>query len=108
MADAEAGPSQHHKQSRLLLKLDNGTVITNHPRFSTASEIGIAVLRADAAEKAGLLSEADLFNLQAKLCELHAKLPEEGPLKSISSGSKRSFDAVVEVGLQLPRCSCIP
>lgn len=52
-----------------------------------------------AAWKAGALREEHLLRIQSFLCEVHAKLPEEGPLKSVSLlSSKRSIDTVLEVG----------
>lgn len=75
---------------KLALRLDDGTLIRS-------AEEAPQVLKPEDAWQAGLLNESHLLRAQALLCQLHAKLPEEGPLKSISIGSKRSYDSVLEV-----------
>lgn len=75
---------------KLALRLDNGSLICS-------SGNGAEMLNPAQAMDRGLLSEAHLLKMQALLCEVHSKLPEEGPLKSISLGSKRSMDSVLEV-----------
>jgi hypothetical protein len=84
-------PALSRPAKKLALRLDNGTVI--------AGEAGqqARVLKPAEAWEAGLLSEAHLLKAQALLCQIHAELPEEGPLKSMSTGSKRSLDSVLEV-----------
>ena len=72
---------------KLALRLDDGTLI----------KADGAVLRPGAAYEGGRLTEAHLLRAQALLCEVHAKLPEEGPLRSLSLGSKRSADTGFEV-----------
>jgi hypothetical protein len=94
------------KTKKLALRLDNGTLI--RPNGQAAE-----VLTPSRAMEEGLLSEAHLLKMQALLCEVHAKLPEEGPLKSISLGSKRSLDSVLEVRAQqiewlVPACLRAP
>ena len=88
MPDAQAPAAVPPPAKKMRLVLDDGTVILG----------GGAVLRPAAAHEAGLLTEAHLLRAQALLCEEHAKLPEEGPLKSLSAGSKRSADTTLEVG----------
>ena len=75
---------------KFIFRLDNGSVIRS-------GDEGAEMLNPAKAMDRGMLSEAHLLKLQALLCEVHAKLPEEGPLKSISLGSKRSMDSVLEV-----------
>lgn len=76
----------------LRLRLDSGAIIT------TAGKDGEAeLLDAAAAFTAGQLTEAHLLNAQALLCQIHAKLPDEGHLRTVSAGSKRSADTNVEV-----------
>ncbi|EFN55691.1 hypothetical protein CHLNCDRAFT_133959 [Chlorella variabilis] len=81
---------------KLVLRLDDGTVI----KGSGGGEGGaaVAVLKPAEAYAAGALTEAHLLKAQALLCEVHAKLPEEGALRSLSMGSKRSVDTGFEVG----------
>ena len=95
MAETAAAPAPAVAKPprKLSLRLDNGTVI----RATDTAEP--SVLKPKDAWEAGMLDESHLLKMQAMLCELHAKLPEEGPLKSISIGSKRSMDSVLEVGL---------
>ena len=96
MAEIDAPPApaaQPPKPAkRLALRLDDGTLIR-------ASDNETVVLKPKDAWEAGMLNESHLLRMQALLCELHAKLPDEGPLKSISMGSKRSIDSVLEVGI---------
>jgi len=76
------------------IRLDDGTLIR-----SSGNDSKPEILKPDEAWQAGLLTEEHLLRMQAILCEIHAKLPEEGPLKSVSVGSKRkSLDSVLEVG----------
>ena len=97
----EPAPVAAKPVKRLALRLDDGTVIQ-----SSDPALSPTVLKPKEAWEAGLLNESHLLRMQALLCELHAKLPDEGPLKSISLGSKRSFDSVLEVGLM--ECSLHP
>lgn len=103
---------------KLVLRLDDGTVIRSS---GEDGEAGVAVLTPAAAYASGVLTEAHLLKAQALLCEAHAKLPEEGPLRSLSMGSKRSADTSFEVrcvagnplpprrpGLQPGRAPCSP
>lgn len=80
--------------SKLVLRLDDGTLIK--AAGGEGAEGGAApaatVLRPADAYSQGNLTEAHLLKAQALLCEIHAKLPEEGPLRSLSLGSKRSTD----------------
>ena len=81
---------------KLALRLDDGTVIRGGGGEGEAP--AAVVLKPAAAYAAGALTEAHLLKAQALLCEVHAKLPEEGPLRSLSLGSKRSADTAYEVG----------
>lgn len=82
------------KAAKVILRLDDGTVAKF--RGDTKS---VEILDPQAAWKAGALREEHLLRIQSFLCEIHAKLPEEGPLKSVSLlSSKRSIDTVLEVG----------
>ena len=81
---------------KLVLRLDDGTVIRAGGGEGEAP--AAVVLKPAAAYDAGALTEAHLLKAQALLCEVHAKLPEEGPLRSLSMGSKRSADTAYEVG----------
>jgi len=94
MAETAAAPAPAVAKPprKLAIRLDNGTVI----RATDSTEP--TVFKPKDAWEAGILDESHLLKMQALLCELHAKLPEEGPLKSISIGSKRSIDSVLEVG----------
>lgn len=83
---------------KLALRLDDGTVI----RASDSDGATATVLHPAAAYASGRLTEAHLLRAQALLCEVHAKLPEEGPLHSLSMGSKRSVDTGFEVRLPPP------
>lgn len=97
---AEAAPPA---KRFLALRLDDGTLISNKPPH-TAGQAAVCLKPAQALAK-GLLLEAHLLHAQSLLCEAHAKLPDEGPLKSLSASSKRSFDSVLEVrpGARIPR-----
>lgn len=90
------------KPRGLVLRLDNGTIISNREDITKGAYAAVC-LKPEEALEAGMLSEAHLLKAQALLCEVHAKLPEEGPLKSLSSGSKRSADTA----FQVCRISCI-
>lgn len=94
VAPPEANMDVEKKPFHFSFRLDDGTVI----RPGKGDGVEVEVLRPEDAWKAGLLNESHLLRMQALLCEVHAKLPEEGPLKSISLGSKRSMDSVLEVG----------
>ncbi len=91
-AAPSAGADAPAPARRLVFRLDDGTVI----RAGAGAE-PVEVLRPKEAWHAGLLRETHLIALEAKLCEVHAKLPDEGDLKSISTASKRSMDSVLEV-----------
>lgn len=104
MAAADAVGAAPARLPRMVMRLDDGTVIK-----STGSGGGAAAVQRLTPEQAfaqGLLLESHLLQAQSMLCEVHSKLPEEGPLKSISTGSKRSIDTVFEVnaggGLPVP------
>lgn len=86
---AEAPPVK-----KIVFRLDDGTVIRR-----TGDSHDAEVLRPKQAWEAGLLHEHHLLRMQHFLCQIHSKLPEEGPLKSVSIGSKRSMDSVLEVRL---------
>jgi len=88
----EDAPSETKK---ILLRFDDGTVV----RFKPGAVGEAEILHPEAAWKAGFLKEEHLLRIQSLLCEVHAKLPDEGPLKSVSLGSKRSLDTVLEVGM---------
>ena len=64
---------------KLVLRLDDGTVIRGGGGEGEAP--AAVVLKPAAAYAAGALTEAHLLKAQALLCEVHAKLPEEGPLR---------------------------
>ena len=97
-----AAPAPALAPKRILsLRLDDGTLIRHESDGAKT-----VVLKTEEAWKAGLLKENHLLRLQAILCEQHSKLPEEAPPKSISTGSKRSSDSVVEVGTPAARRSC--
>lgn len=82
------------KIAKVVLRLDDGTMA----RFKDDTK-SVELLDPQAAWKAGTLKEEHLLRIQSLLCEVHAKLPEEGPLKSVSLlSSKRSIDTVLEVG----------
>lgn len=85
-------PGPLPKGMRMTLRLDDGTTIRS--RGDGAAE----VLKPRESYEAGLLSEVHLLRVQALLCQVHAKLPDEGPLKSLSLSSKRSAETVIEVG----------
>lgn len=80
------------KGLRMTFRLDDGTTIRS------SGEGKATVLKARESYAAGLLSETHLLRVQALLCEVHAKLPDEGPLKTLSLSSKRSAETDVEVG----------
>ncbi|PSC74594.1 Swr1 complex bromodomain subunit Brf1 isoform A [Micractinium conductrix] len=73
---------------KLVLRLDDGTLIKAGGEGTDAA----TVMKPAEAYGVGSLTEAHLLKAQALLCEVHAKLPEEGPLRSLSMGSKRSVD----------------
>lgn len=82
------------KASKVVFRLDDGTTA----KFICDTKT-VELLDPQAAWKAGALKEEHLLRIQSLLCEVHAKLPEEGPLKSVSLlSSKRSIDTVLEVG----------
>lgn len=88
----------------LTIRLDDGTVIRRDGSSSMPQ-----VLKPAEAWQAGMLTEDHLLRMQALLCEVHAKLPEEGPLKSVTLGSKRSLDSVLEVGARaIAMVPCFP
>ncbi|RMZ55780.1 hypothetical protein APUTEX25_005821 [Auxenochlorella protothecoides] len=78
------------KGLRMTFRLDDGTTIRS------SGEGKATVLKARESFAAGLLSETHLLRVQALLCEVHAKLPDEGPLKTLSLSSKRSAETDVE------------
>jgi hypothetical protein len=106
LAEAIAEDVVAKKPRGLILRLDNGTVISNRDEITKGTD-EVVCLRPEDAYEAGLLSEAHLLRAQALLCEVHAKLPEEGPLRSISTGSKRSADTGVQVGRDLFTLLCL-
>ena len=87
-----AAQPEEPRVRKLALRLDDGTLIRCNGSPSKPE-----VLKPAEAWEAGMLTEAHLLRMQAFLCEVHAKLPEEGALKSISLGSKRSMDSVLDV-----------
>lgn len=90
----EAPPKRMVAPTKVVFRLDNGTLA----KYALESK-QVELLSPEAAYKAGALREADLLRIQSYLCEVHAKLPSEGPLKSVSlMSSKRSYDTVLEVG----------
>jgi len=93
VSDEKVEVKSETKPRKFLLRFDNGTIA----RFKDLAAKEVEILRPEEALKAGLLGEEHLFRIQSYLCEIHAKLPEEGPLKSVSLGSKRSIDTVLEV-----------
>ncbi|KAL4432569.1 hypothetical protein ABPG77_000506 [Micractinium sp. CCAP 211/92] len=80
--------------SKLVLRLDDGTLIkaAGGEGAEGSAPPAATVLKPADAYSQGSLTEAHLLKAQALLCEVHAKLPEEGPLRSLSLGSKRSTD----------------
>ncbi len=80
--------------SKLVLRLDDGTLIkaAGGEGAQGSAPPAATVLKPADAYSQGSLTEAHLLKAQALLCEVHAKLPEEGPLRSLSLGSKRSTD----------------
>lgn len=95
MADEKPSAGASALLKKLVLRLDDGTLI----KGSGGGDAGEAatVLTPTEAYASGALTEAHLLKAQALLCEVHAKLPEEGPLRSLSMGSKRSADTAFEV-----------
>ena len=77
-ADAvkEEAPKKMVAPSKLKLRLDDGSLCS----FVVESK-EVSLLSSDEAHKAGLLKENHLLRMQSFLCEVHAKLPNEGPLK---------------------------
>jgi len=77
-ADAvkEEAPKKMVAPSKLKLRLDDGSLCS----FVVESK-EVSLLSSDQAHKAGLLKENHLLRMQSFLCEVHAKLPNEGPLK---------------------------
>jgi hypothetical protein len=94
-ASAEPSDKAEALLKRLVLRLDDGTMIKGSSGEGDAP--AATVLRPAEAYASGALTEAHLLKAQALLCEVHAKLPEEGPLRSLSMGSKRSVDTGFEV-----------
>lgn len=88
---AVPSPAGAKKKRRFSLRLDDGTLIRSTPDGRVES------LSPEEAYRRGFLSEEHLLHTQALLCEAHAKLPDEGPLRSISNMSKRSADTLLEV-----------
>lgn len=87
---AEIAP-QNALPKKFTLRLDDGTIIKRDGEQPV-------VLAPAEAWKAGHLTEDHLIKAQALLCEMHAKLPDEiEGLKSMSTGTKRSMDSVLEV-----------
>lgn len=82
---------------RFALRLDDGTLISGCKKHTKSETASIVCLRPEQAFESGFLHEAELLRVQSLLCEVHAKLPEAGPLKSFSTGTKRSLDSVIEV-----------
>lgn len=81
---------------RISLRLDDGTIISGCQKHAKSE--AVVCLRPEQAYESGFLHEADLIKVQSLLCEVHARLPEVGPLRSVSTGTKRSLDSVLEVG----------
>ena len=86
------------KRFSFALRLDDGTLISGCKKHTSEEAAPVVCLKPEEAFEKGYLQEADLLRAQAHLCEVHAKLPEAGPLKSVSTGTKRSLDSVLEVG----------
>ena len=96
-APAPAPPTGPGLLKKLVLRLDDGTLIKAAGGEGGDAKAAAMVLRPGAAYSGGKLTEAHLLKAQVLLCEAHAKLPEEGPLRSLSLGSKRSADTGFEV-----------
>lgn len=96
-APAPAPPTGAGLLKKLVLRLDDGTLIKAAGGEGGDAKAAAMVLRPGAAYSGGKLTEAHLLKAQVLLCEVHAKLPEEGPLRSLSLGSKRSADTGFEV-----------
>lgn len=90
-----ARPTGADLLKKLVLRLDDGTLIRGGGGEGGDGKAAATVLRPSEAYTGGKLTEAHLLKAQVLLCEAHAKLPEEGPLRSL--GSKRSTDTGVEV-----------
>ena len=90
-------PPAPRAPKRMRLVLDDGTIIKGEEGAGAAQRLPAAV-----AHEAGLLTEAHLLKAQVLLLEEHAKLPEEGPLRTVSGGSKRSSSTAFEVRCGAP------
>ncbi|KAI7836070.1 hypothetical protein COHA_010039 [Chlorella ohadii] len=97
-APAAAQPTGAAPLKKLVLRLDDGTLIKAAGGEGGDAKAAAVVLRPGDAYTGGKLTEAHLLKAQVLLCEAHAKLPDEGPLRSLSLGSKRSTDTGFEVG----------
>lgn len=96
-APAAAQPTGAALLKKLVLRLDDGTLIKAAGGEGGDAKAAAVVLRPSDAYTGGKLTEAHLLKAQVLLCEAHAKLPDEGPLRSLSLGSKRSTDTGFEV-----------
>ncbi len=83
---------------RISLRLDDGSLISGCSKHTKSAAVAVVCLKPTEAYESGFLQEAELLRAQSLLCEVHAKLPEAGPLRSLSTGTKRSLDSVLEVG----------
>ena len=93
--EQQAAAPAAHLLKKLVLRLDDGTLIRAGDGEGGDGKAAATVLRPGDAYTGGKLTEAHLLKAQVLLCEAHAKLPEEGPLRSL--GSKRSADTGFEV-----------
>lgn len=96
-APAAPQPAGAGLLKKLVLRLDDGTLIKAAGGEGGDAKAAAVVLRPGDAYTGGKLTEAHLLKAQVLLCEAHAKLPDEGPLRSLSLGSKRSADTGFEV-----------
>ncbi len=96
-APAAVQPTGTALLKKLVLRLDDGTLIKAAGGEGGDAKAAAVVLRPSDAYTGGKLTEAHLLKAQVLLCEAHAKLPDEGPLRSLSLGSKRSTDTCFEV-----------
>lgn len=68
-----------------LLRLDDGTIIADGSKLQGAGSSGPVMLNAETAYQLGLLKDVHVARLEKLLVELHSKVPNAGPLRSLPS-----------------------
>ena len=82
------------KQTKISLRLDNGSLIGHSAKLGGDPSAGTVLLRTEEAFSRGLLSVDQARRLELLLRQMHAKAPSASPLTSLPAvGYKHSLES---------------